>query len=698
MERIDMPVSADDMAISRIEEVAETPYQAELLAEAVKGRFGRAFDNNFSYYGRLGYSYKKPGTSFALWAPTAYRVTLNLYPSETVSFPARTVEMSRTGRGVWRAYVDGDLDSTVYDFSLEFFDGKHTLSPDPYARAAVVNGQKSVVLSPESMAPGGFPSNPRETSLRAARSIPSAACREDTIVEMHIRDFTISETSGVTPSLRGTFLGAAEPGTRTPNGSPTGFDYLKSQGIRYVQILPMYDFGSIDEARQHRRFGSQYNWGYDPVNYNVPEGSYSSDPFDPRARIVEMKKMVNTFQKAGIRVIMDVVYNHVYNADMHPFGLTVPGYFFRTNSDGTMADGTGCGNDVASERAMARKYIVDSVLYWAREYHLDGFRFDLMGNLDIDTMNAVRKSLSSIDPTIIVLGEGWDLNTPLAADRKATQGNARTLEGVSFFNDTLRDAIKGDTFNSHSRGFAAGREGAEKVIASEMLGGYYKPHYFRDASQRVQYVEVHDNYTLFDKLQLSMPQEDIFRLHKRCDLATSMVLLSLGIPEIQLGQEFLRTKDGVGNSYSSPDTINSVDWLRAEKFRSSVEYIRGLISFRRSCPYFRMTDYGEIARHARILKQDEGVVALGFFDSTGKYGSYVLAFNASDECRRIPGIESGAWQIVASGGRVWGSGSAPHIPPAGRYYLNIDNTCIVEPLDTLILRSAFKGVRDKGRK
>lgn len=675
-----------DEVEKRISQVAQTRYQGQLLSKALDGVFGKAFDKNFSYFGQLGYFYQSDSTSFTLWAPTAYSVKLNIYESyDQMALADRTVSMSRKSRGVWQTTVTEDLQGKAYDFTLEFLDGARTVSPDPYARACIANGHRSVVLSDQSMRPNGFPVYPRERSLWASRTIDHAGAAHDPIVEMHIRDFTISDSSGVERPLRGTFLGAVQRGTHTPLGSPTGLDYLMSQGIRYVQILPMYDYGTVDELQIHRDFGTQYNWGYDPVNYNVPEGSYSTDPANPSSRILEMKQMVDSFQKVGIRVIMDVVYNHVYDAETHPFQLTVPGYFFRRNRDGSMSNGTVCGNDLASERTMARKYIVDSVVYWATAYHVDGFRFDLMGNLDIDTMNAVRRALDAIDPTLTILGEGWDLNTALPLALHASQTNAHRLPKISFFNDTLRDAIKGDTFEAKKPGFAAGNQGQEKIIASEMLGGYYQPHYFLDASQRVQYVEVHDNFTLFDKLSISLPGESLPRLQRRCNLATSMILLSLGIPEIQLGQEFLRTKNKIENSYKSPDTINSIDWSRSEDFRSSVQYVRDLIAFRRTCPYLSMTDYQQISHHVRILRQDAGVVAFEYFDTTKKNESYVMIFNATDQSQQVGDIDSGVWQIVVSDGHVWPYSSLPKT-----YRLAVDDQCEVGSLDTLVLRSTYK--------
>lgn len=679
----------------RIREVAENRYQAQLLTEAVHRRFSLAFDKTFAYYGRLGYDYGPASTSFALWAPTAYKVTLCLYDSdEAYAVETDSFLMERTYRGVWRTCVRGDLNGKAYDFRIEFMDGSLTTASDPYARATVANGGRAVILSDPAMRPEDpdwQADKPRAVSLEATRTIPGAGRLQDTIMELHIRDFTIAENSGVPEPKRGRFRGVIEPNTHTLDGAPTGLSYLLSQGIHYVQIMPMYDYGSVDELKPHHVFNSQYNWGYDPVNYNVPEGSYSSDPSDPRARVVEMKAMINGLQKAGIRVIMDVVYNHVYDVASHPFERTVPGYFFRTNPDGTASNGTGCGNDVASERLMARKYIVDSVLYWAREYHLDGFRFDLMGNLDIETMNIIRRQLNKIDPTIVVLGEGWNLETSLPAGEHASQRNARKMPGIGFFNDVLRDALKGDTFNQRSLGFVAGRRGEEGVIASEMLGGYYRPHYFTDASQRVQYVEVHDNYTLFDKLKASLPGDTLADLRRRCDLATSMVLLSLGIPEVQVGQCFLRTKGGDGNSYRSPDKVNAVDWERSEEFQSSVDYARGLIAFRRDCPYFRMSDYGQITAHSRIIKQEDGVVALEFFDTRKRYESYALIFNSNLNPRVMPGVESGVWETVVSDRHVWDYSTMPQrdrLPLKNRLIVN--DECRVAPLETLVLRSTYR--------
>ena len=412
-----------------------------------------------------------------------------------------------------------------------------------------------------------------------------------TIAEMNIRDFSINPNSGISADKQGKYLGVVESGTKTANGATSGLDYLKQLGVSHVQIMPMYDYGSVDETGDlsYNAQGAQ-NWGYDPENYNVPEGSYSSDPSDPASRVTEMKQMVKGLHENDIRVIMDVVYNHVYNAANHSFNKTVPGYYFRYDDNGSLVNNSGCGNDTASERKMMRKYIVDSVTYWAKNYNVDGFRFDLMGLIDTETMKEVRAALDEIDPSIIILGEGWDMNTTMDEGEMTIQPNAYqvasdgTNNGIAFFNDSVRDGLKGSVFSDTDTGFVSGKADQESLIAHNVLGCQYDENatttcwngnaqdHYADAGQVVNYAEIHDNMTLYDKLRKSVPTDDDATTVARAKLADSVVYLSEGIPAIQLGQEFLRTKGGDGNSYNTGDAVNAIDWDRTTQYADSVDY------------------------------------------------------------------------------------------------------------------------------
>lgn len=623
------------------------------------------FDEAYAYDGDdLGATWSAESTTFKLWAPTASAVTLNTYESDrSADAPlAATHPMTRGERGVYSVTVDGDCADLAYDYTVTFADGTSNRSADPYATAAVVNGRRSVVLSDAQM-------NPEGTGER----MPAFGKATDaTIAETNIRDFSIAPNSGISQENKGKYLGMVEPGTTTDAGATSGLDYLKDLGVSHVQIMPMYDYGSVDETgdlsydeEQH----GQQNWGYDPLNYNVPEGSYSSDPYNPSARVTELKQMVEGLHDNGIRVIMDVVYNHVQDVSSHPFNLVVPGYYFRYDGNGNLTNNSGCGNDTASERAMMRNYIVDSVTYWARNYNVDGFRFDLMGLIDLQTMKEVRAALDEIDPSIIVLGEGWDMNTTMDKSEMTTQPNAFELaskdgdNGVAFFNDSIRDALKGSVFDTADTGFVSGKTGKEGLILNNILAcrnpegtagdamctnGTADVRY-GDAGQIVHYAEIHDNMTLYDKLRASVPDDDDTTTAARAELADSVVYLSYGIPAIQLGQEFLRTKNGVADSYNAGDAVNAIDWDRATQYADSVAYVKGLIDLRAGSETFRMADYGQIAANTKAIAAADGVVA---YQASGEDGTYVVIHNANEEPATVRGIEDGDYATLVQGGTV----------------------------------------------
>jgi pullulanase len=595
------------------------------------------FDNYFSYDGELGALYEKEGTLLRVWTPTAKSVEVWIYADDSFKGPSTKIEMVQKPKGIFEAYLPGDQHGTIYVYKILFLNNRESISVDPYARATTVNGMKSVIADLNRTNPDGW-----------GERLPAFGLPEEAIIyELHIRDFSISETSGIVN--KGKFLGLTEKNTQNASGRKTGLDYLIDLGITHIQILPMFDYATVDEANLTE---PQYNWGYDPLNYNVPEGSYSTDPFDPFNRIFELKQMIRTLHENGLRVIMDVVYNHVYDPKDQALERTVPGYFYRYNADGSLANGTGVGNDTASERHMMRKYIIDSVKYWAKEYHLDGFRFDLMGIHDSVTMNAIREALDKIDPSIIIIGEGWEMSTPLPEDLKASQRNAQAMPRIAHFNDSIRIALKGSDFGDEKdRGFISGKNYLEDLLLRNIKGAMHLSSHssYVDPEQVIQYVEAHDNLTLYDKLLRSNPDDSEEVRIKRHTLATSIVLLSQGVPFIHGGQEFLRTKAGVANSYQSPDEINQFEWERVTTFQESVAYVKGLIALRKSEYLFRLHTHEEIEAHFTMLSENFNIVAFSLTNSEKKY---IVIFNGnrSDVIFRI---QKGKYAILVEDNQVF---------------------------------------------
>lgn len=595
------------------------------------------FDNYFSYDGELGALYEKEGTLLRVWTPTAKSVEVWIYADDSFKGPSTKIEMVQKPKGIFEAYLPGDQHGTIYVYKILFLNNRESISVDPYARATTVNGMKSVIADLNRTNPDGW-----------GERLPAFGLPEEAIIyELHIRDFSISETSGIVN--KGKFLGLTEKNTQNASGRKTGLDYLIDLGITHIQILPMFDYATVDEANLTE---PQYNWGYDPLNYNVPEGSYSTDPFDPFNRIFELKQMIRTLHDNGLRVIMDVVYNHVYDPKDQALERTVPGYFYRYNADGSLANGTGVGNDTASERHMMRKYIIDSVKYWAKEYHLDGFRFDLMGIHDSVTMNAIREALDKIDPSIIIIGEGWEMSTPLPEDLKASQKNAQAMPRIAHFNDSIRVALKGSDFGDEKdRGFISGKNYLEDLLLRNIKGAMHlsSRSSYVDPEQVIQYVEAHDNLTLYDKLLRSNPDDSEEVRIKRHTLATSIVLLSQGVPFIHGGQEFLRTKAGVANSYQSPDEINQFEWERVTTYQESVAYVKGLIALRKSEYLFRLHTHEEIDTHFTMLSENFNIVAFSLTNSEKKY---IVIFNGnrSDVIFRI---QKGKYAILVEDNQVF---------------------------------------------
>jgi pullulanase len=607
------------------------------------------FDQRFFYEGNdLGVTYFYDKVSIKLWAPTATMVKVKLTAPEQ-EFGDEFI-MNRNKKGVWFLEEKGNYDLYRYSFRI-LINQVWREVVDPYAVAVTANGLEGVIIDLE------------KTRLTKPE-LPKLKSPTDAIIyETHIRDFTIHPSSGVVK--KGTYFGVAETFTHGPDDEPTCLSYVKNLGVTHIEFLPFNDFDGVNELGCK----SDYNWGYNPLHFNVPEGSYSSDPTDPYARILELKYMIQTIQQHGIRVIMDVVYNHVYIREQSSFEKILPGYFFRHDHHGMPSNGTGVGNDIASERLMVRKYILDSIKFWMKEYHIDGFRFDLMGIIDIETMNEVRDAVDKIDSSALIIGEGWDLNTPIPADEKANIRNQKKLPRIAQFNDWFRDSIKGSTFNLYDRGYALGNEhyndAAMQVLAGSI--GIEKPSHgiFLEPIQSVNYVESHDNHTLWDKLCVCNQSSDHIQSQKRQVLATTMVLLAQGIPFLHSGQEFFRTKMGIGNSYKSPDEINWLDWERASIHHDFVEYIKGMIEIRKSHGAFRLPTSKEIRNHCSFLPLQKPIIGYLLKD-VGQFGLWNTIFVCINPTVDSIGIElplEGDWHILANGNRASSTpiGESSHI-------------------------------------
>lgn len=599
--------------------------------------YDQAFDDRFFYGGSdLGAVYSREQTTLRLWAPTAKAVELRLFTAgdpRVMPEPAERVQMQRGESGTWTAALPGDRSGTYYTYFLEFSD--HTAEAcDPYARAVGVNGLRAMILDEEATAPEGW-STDRDPHF--GRPITDAV-----LYEAHIRDLTADESAGIRNP--GKFLGLCETDSHTPGGEPTALAHMKALGITHVQFLPIFDFGSVDEAAGK----SAYNWGYDPMNFNVPEGSYSTNPFDGAVRVAECKKMIRCLHENGISVVMDVVYNHVYDRDRFCFNRIVPGYFSRPG-----ANGSGCGNDTASERAMVRKYIVDSVCYWADAYHIDGFRFDLLGLLDVQTVNAVVAAVREKHPNVIFYAEGWTMDTRLT--RKdlplATQQNAALTPEVAYFSDQMRDLIKGSIFD-RKPGFVAGRPGLEEAAADAFRA---RSVWTVNPAQTVNFDSCHDNHTLFDRLTLSTPGASRAERISMQRLAAAMVLLSQGVPMLHAGEELLRSKvsaEGtfVENSYNSPDAVNAIRYLPldGEEGRVLRDYYRGLIALRRAHPSLHLEQARQVEQAVKVLCCAEQLAAFRIREAGG---DLIVVFNA----RRVPArisLPAGRWRIFAQGSRA----------------------------------------------
>ena len=610
------------------------------------------FEEKYTYEGNdLGQTYTREKTTLKVWAPLAVSVKVRLYrngdPARQED-PDEEVDMTLGEKGVWSVELEGDMNGTYYTYYVDNY-SEQKECVDPYARATGVNGLRGMIIDLASTNPDGW-ANDKDPHY------------DDTITdaiiwELHVRDLTSDPSSGVHEAWRGKYLGLTQTGTTNSYGQPTGLDYIKNLGITHIHLLPVYDYGAVDETRLNQI--DQFNWGYDPMNYNVPEGSYSTDPYNGEVRVKEFKQMVKTLHDNGISVIMDVVYNHVHDSAQFCMNNTVPDYFSRPNSNGS-----GCGNDTASERSMVSKYIVDSVNYWADEYHIDGFRFDLAGLIDTNTINEIVKTVHENHPNVIFYGEGWTMGTVATKPgvTLATQTNSGKTPNFAYFSDTIRNDLKGGTFGGVSAGFISGGDIGD--LDSCFRG---MPSWCSTPTQSVNYISCHDNFTLYDHISLVNPYADATEKADINKLGAAFYLAAQGVPFMQAGEEMLRSKpannstdlynpnvtDGYfGNSYNAPDQVNSLKWdsLNNRIVSNTIAYYQGLIAFRKAHPALRMTNANQVQTNITNLPRLDYHV-LGYHISGSVVGEtadgIIAIFNSSNQGTTVD-LPEGQWHICVN--------------------------------------------------
>ncbi|MCY6369730.1 type I pullulanase [Clostridium ganghwense] len=550
------------------------------------------FNDKFYYDGKLGLIYTKKTSTFKLWSPAASSVDLLLYKNgdPTITEPPLKFKMTEKN-GLWTITINKNLKNYFYTYKVTTYNYNQE-AIDPYATAVGINGLRAAIIDLKETNPHNFKND----------YTPKTKHNTDAIIyELNIRDISMHESSGVIQ--KGKFLALTEDNTSSKKNVLTCLSHIKDLGVTHVQLMPCFDFSSISIDEKNAK---DYNWGYDPENYNVPEGSFSLNPYDPKCRILEIKKMIQHLHSENICVNMDVVYNHIFHKTQNNFEKIFPGYYFRLDNFGDFSNGSGCGNDTASEHKMMRKFILDSVLYWAEEYHIDGFRFDLMGIHDVNTMNSIYDTFKNLNKNIMLYGEGWNLNTALDDSLRATQKNAKEMPNISFFNDIIRDTIKGNVFSKLDKGFVSGKQNLENKIKSCITGCtisnatcnsiYVSP------EQSINYVSCHDNHTLWDKFELSNNTDTLEDKKNMVKLSNAIVLTSQGIPFLHSGVEFCRTKYCIENSFKSPDIINSLDYDRKFEFLDVYEYCKGLIKIRKKHPAFRMYSTEDIKLHLNFIQ------------------------------------------------------------------------------------------------
>ncbi len=597
------------------------------------------------------------GTSFRLWSPKAQEAIVNLYDNGHTGKPYSTLPMKfDPATGTWSASVPEKLYGKFYTFRVKNDGNWLPETPGVWAKAVGVNGKRAAIIDFAGTDPEGW-ENDRGPEMKNFT--------DAVIYEMHHRDMSMDPSSGI--ANKGKFLALTEEGTVSPLGEKTGIDHLKELGVTHIHILPSYDYNSVDEANLHE---NQYNWGYDPQNYNTPEGSYSTNPSDPATRVREMKEMIKALHNAGIGVVMDVVYNHTAENDGSNFELTAPGYYHRHWDDGRYADASGCGNETASDLQQMRDFIINSTRYWVQEYHVDGFRFDLMAIHDTETMNMVAAALKEVNPSIFIYGEGWTAgDSPLQPERRALKENVSKMENIAVFSDDIRDAIKGHYTDASDRGFATGKPGLEETVKIGIVAATDHPQvdfskgnnsrfpYAKSPGMIVNYVSCHDDLTLTDKLRKSMAGEPEENMLEAAKLAQTIIFTSQGTPFMFAGEEIFRDKKGEHNSYRSPDSINAIDWNNKSKYRGLFDYYRQLIALRKAHPAFRMTSQADIASHLKFDRTDSrktpNLISYSLTDHANgdAWEEIKLVFNGADRPQTVD-IKKGGWKIVAKDGHI----------------------------------------------
>ena len=648
-------IMKEPLDLSKTYTLAKDGYNSQIISIGTVFS-SKEFEEAFHYEGDdLGAVYTDEKTSFRVWAPTASEVMLNLYEEGSGDNLIQAVNMAKDVNGTWVYEAKGDLNGTYYTYSVTV-DGKTKEAVDLYARSTGVNGERGMILDLDSTNPSGFSGEKRPAFVNPTDAV---------IYELHVRDLSSDKSSGI--QNVGKFLEFTERDTTNSNGTATGLDHLIDLGVTHVQILPSFDYATVDESKADN---NQFNWGYDPKNYNTPEGSYSTNAEDGAVRVNEYKQMVQSLHKNNIRVIMDVVYNHTFDTEESNFQKIVPNYYYRKNGE-AFSNASGCGNETASERSMVRKYIVDSVVYWATEYHVDGFRFDLMGIHDIETMNAIREALDKVDPSILVYGEGWTGgDSVLEEDERAVKKNMDAIEGIAAFSDDIRDGMKGNVFDANDTGFVSGKEGMEETIKYAAAGAVEHEQvditkneksdlfWAKEPTQVINYASCHDNLTLWDKLAVSNGDDSVEDRIKMNKLCSAIVFTSQGIPFLQAGEELLRSKPYVteisafsDNSYNLPDTVNSIKWDDKDENIEVYDYYKGLIAFRKSHNALRMTTAEEIQKNLRFIS-DLPANVVGYTIENSPNGEVaerlMVIYNANKDAINVT-LPEGSWNIYVNG-------------------------------------------------
>lgn len=596
----------------------------------------------------LGVTYTPAATTIRVWSPPAEAVRVRLYGSALGGDPAEEVACTKGASGVWAAVLKGDRKNQYYTVSARIAGQWNGEYPDPWARAVGTNGLRGQIIDLRETNPPGW-----DKDKSPALKSPLDAI----IYELHVRDLSMAGNSGI--RAKGKFLAFTETESVNSHKQATGISHIADLGVTHVHLLPAFDFNSVDESKPDL---PQFNWGYDPLNYNVPEGSYATDAADGKVRIREFKEMVQAMHGKGLRVVMDVVYNHTARTRESNFDQLVPGYWYRQwEQNKQFSNGSGCGNETASDRPMVRKFIVESVVWWAREYHVDGFRFDLMGLHDLETMNQVSAALHAINPSILIYGEGWTAgDSPLPEASRAIKAHAKDMNGVAVFSDDIRDAVKGSVFDDKSTGFASGSADAKQNVMAGIVAAtdhpqiewqncaYAKEPYAKEPSEVINYVACHDNQTLYDKLKTSRPdvsEADIVKMHK---LANTIVFTSQGIPFLHAGEEMKRSKGGEHNSYNKPDSVNRIDWDLKFQNRDLYEYYKALIALRKAHPAFRMPTADMIREKLVFLDTNDPqliVFQINNHANGDPWSQIMVILNGAPAAKSIP-LPGGSWKVA----------------------------------------------------